>query len=161
MGRVRLPLRTQSCNVWIDWGQPQSQVRLSIDPACVFCFMMAGEEKPFTHGYVVAKERRKHTAQGIRSSAVSKSPSTTTFWKQTSMFCGFTTLLNSPAHQEWSPEAFQRFSCWTGFSCSCSFRPSLRNICGTKRDEVCNDVVPDYWIVDLNTKNMLLPICDS
>ena len=62
MGRVRLPLRTQSCNVWIDWGQPQSQVWLSIDPACVFRFMLASEEKSFTHWYVVEKERRKHTA---------------------------------------------------------------------------------------------------
>ena len=38
--------------------------------------------------------------------------------------------VSSPAHQQWSPLAFQRFQCWTSFSSNCSLWPSLRNIGG-------------------------------
>ena len=38
-------------------GQLQSPVWLSIHPASVFFFMMESEEKPSSHGYLVAKEK--------------------------------------------------------------------------------------------------------
>lgn len=63
----------------------------------------------------------------------------TVFWKETSMFSHSTILLTSPAHQQWSPWAFQRFRCWTGFSSSCSLRSSMENIRGT--------VVWARWVV--------------
>ena len=53
--------QTQSCDVWINQGLLQSQVWLSIHPTFVFVSMMAGEEKPVSQWYVVAKERRRHT----------------------------------------------------------------------------------------------------
>ena len=53
--------QTQSCDVWINQGLLQSQVWLSIHPTFVFVCMMAGEEKPVSQWYVVAKERRRHT----------------------------------------------------------------------------------------------------
>ena len=92
---------------------------------------MASEEKPLSHGYVDAKERRKHT-EGIRCVAVSKSPTTTSSESWLVMFCRMTILLNSPAHQQRSPPAFHRFQCWTSFSSSCLLRLSLRCIVSTR-----------------------------
>ena len=68
MRRVRLPLQTQSCDVWINQGQLQSQVRLSIHLASVFDFyyllFLSSKEKPFSHVY---GRRRKHKVLSDRA----------------------------------------------------------------------------------------------
>ena len=152
--RVRQPLRTQSCNVWINQSQLQSQMSSASILPLYFVFMMASEEKPFSHWFVVAKGRRKQSiqlcpqVQGIRFSAVSISPTMTAFWKQTSMFRRMTILLDSPAHQHWSPLAFQRFWCWTGFSSSGSLQPSLQNIGGTVLQARCGVQWCCSWLLN-------------
>ena len=109
-----------------------------------FVFMMASEEKPSSHRYVVAERRRRHTELS-ESAGYSQcccfQKSNNAFWKKTLMFRRTIILLKSPAHQQWSPWAFQRFWCSTGFSSSCSLLPSLRNIGVTVMSESCHTMM--------------------
>ena len=61
MRRVRLLLSTKSSDDWVNRGQLQSQVWLSIHPISVFC-LVGRDNKPFSNRYVVANGRRKRVA---------------------------------------------------------------------------------------------------
>lgn len=88
MRGVGLSLRTQSCDVWHDRGQLQSQVWLSIHPAPVFCLHDGKWRQTFLAQ--ICCRKRKEKAHGLLQNrrvfhvAVSKSTTATVFWKLSS-----------------------------------------------------------------------------
>ena len=128
-----------SPDVWVNRGQHQS-LWLSTNSASVIHFFDGKWREAFLAE--IYGHKRKEKAHDIvwkcRVIAVLLFPKVqqwVAFWKQSSMFCRTIILLKSPSNQQWSPWAFQRFWCSTGFSSCCPPRPSLRNIGGTVASE--------------------------